>query len=73
MDDSPAQYKKRKNFSNLCNHENNFGIEEWYFSATAHGKAPCDGMGGTVKRYSAGTSLQRPYQDQIMTPFQLYE
>ena len=41
--------------------------------ATSHGKGPCDGVGGTVKRLAARASLQRPYDHQIMTPRQLYE
>ena len=55
-------------------HEEDFGVAaEWHFSATSHGKGVCDGLGGTVKRLAARASLQRPYNDQIMTPRQLYE
>lgn len=43
------------------------------FFATAHSKGPCDGMGGTVKRLAAKASLQRPLEDQIQTPLQLFE
>ena len=39
----------------------------------SHGKGPCDGVGGTVKRLATRVSLQRPYEHQIMTPHQLYE
>jgi len=46
---------------------------EWDFFATSHGKGPCDGLGGTVKRLAARASLQRTYDHQIMTPHQLYE
>ena len=46
---------------------------EWHFSATSHGKGACDGLGGTVKRLAARASLQRPYNDQIMTPRQLFD
>ena len=42
------------------------------FFATSHGKGPCDGVGGTVKRLAARASLQRPYSDQIMSPKQLF-
>lgn len=51
-DGSAAQYKNKKNFINLCSHEKDFnGIKaEWHFFATSHGKSPCDGIGGTVKR-----------------------
>jgi hypothetical protein len=46
---------------------------EWHFFATFHWKSACDGVGGTLKRLAAKASLQRPYNDQIMTPHQLYE
>lgn len=73
-DGSAAQYKNKKNFSNLCFHTQDFGIEaEWHFSATAHGKGPCDGVGGTVKRLATRASLQRPYENQILTPQQLFD
>lgn len=73
-DGSAAQYKNRKNFTNLSFHKKDFNIEaEWHFSATAHGKSAYDGVGGTVKRLAARASLQRPYDNQIQTPFQLYE
>ena len=68
------QYKNRKNFLNLCYHQNDFGVKaEWHFSATSHGKGACDGLGGTVKRLAARASLQRPYSDQLMTPRQLFD
>ena len=38
-----------------------------------HGKRACDGLGGTVKRLAARASLQRPYNDQLMTPRQLFD
>jgi hypothetical protein len=44
-----------------------------HFFATSHGKEPCDGVGGTVKRLAAQARLQRPYNNQRMTPRQLYE
>ena len=46
---------------------------EWHFFATSHGKGPCDGVGGTVKRLAARASLQRTCDKQILTPRQLYE
>jgi hypothetical protein len=65
---------KTKKFINLCYHKEEFNVEaKWHFSATAHGKGPCDGIGGTVKRLAAKASLQRPYDNQILTPIQLYE
>ena len=72
-DGAASQYKNRKNYSNLCHHELDLGIKaEWHFSATSHGKGACDGLGGTVKHLAARASLQRSYQEQIMTPLQLY-
>ena len=43
------------------------------FSATSHSKGACDGIGGTVKCLAARASLQRRYDQQIMTPHQLFE
>ena len=58
----------------MCYHRDDFGVSaEWHFSATSHGKGACDGLGGTVKRLAARASLQRPYNDQIMTPRQLFD
>ena len=73
-DGSAAQYKNRKNFYNLCLHKADFEVEaEWQFFATSHGKSACDGLGGTVKRLAAKASLQRPYDQQILTPKQLHD
>jgi hypothetical protein len=73
-DGCAAQYKNRKNFINLCYHEEDFGVTaEWHFFATSHGKGPCDGVGGTVKRLAARASLQRPYDKQILTPRDLFD
>lgn len=72
-DGSAAQYKNFKNFLNLCCHKKDFGIKaEWNFFGTSHGKSPCDGIGGTVKRLAARASLQRPIENQILTPSDLY-
>ena len=43
------------------------------FAATSHGKGTCDGLGGTVKQLAARASLQRPYNDQLITPRQLFD
>ena len=61
-------------YNNLCYHKEDFGISaEWHFSATSHGKGACDGVGGTAKRLAERSSLQKPYNDQIMTPRQLFD
>ena len=60
-DGAASQYKNFKNFINLCHHEKDFDMKaEWHFFATSHGKVPCDGLGGTIKRLAAKASLQRP-------------
>lgn len=47
---------------------------EWHFFATSHGKGPCDGLGGTLKRIARRTSLQLlgPSAQQIDTPLRFY-
>ncbi|KAL5491531.1 hypothetical protein EMCRGX_G016833 [Ephydatia muelleri] len=74
-DGAASQYKNKKNFVNLAFHNRDFkNIEaEWHFFATAHGKGPCDGLGGTVKREAVSTSLKRPLEGQIQTPQELSE
>ena len=73
-DGAAAQYKNRKNFANLAYHTEDYDIPaEWHFFATSHGKGPCDGIGGTLKRLATRASLQRPVDLQIQTPIQLYE
>ena len=67
-DGCSAHYKNYKNFINLCHHKEDFEITaEWVFFATSHGKSPCDGIGGTIKRTTARASLQRPLENQILT------
>ena len=37
-DGAASQYKNRKNFLNLCHHEEDFGVKpEWHFLATSRG------------------------------------
>ena len=73
-DGAASQYKNRKNFLNLCHHREDIDITaEWHCSATSHGKGACNGLGETVKRLAARASIQRPYNDQIMTPRQLFD
>ena len=67
-DGCAAQYKNKKSFYNLCKHESDFGVQaSWSFFGTSHGKSPCDGIGGTVKRATAMESLRRPLTNQIFT------
>jgi hypothetical protein len=48
------------------------GSAEWHFFAKSHRKGPADGMGGTLKRLAAKTSLQRVYNNHIQTPCELF-
>lgn len=60
-DGALQQYKNYKNFVNLSKYEQAYKVKvEWNFFATTHGKGPCDGLGGTVKRMAARASLQLP-------------
>ena len=43
------------------------------FFATSHEKNACYGVGGTIKRFAASVSLQRPITDQILNPIHLFE
>ena len=73
-DGCAGQYKNCKNFLNLCLHNSDFGVKcEWNFFATSHGKSPCDGIGGTVKRLVTRASLQRPTSNQILTAYKMLE
>ena len=73
-DGCAGQYKNYKNFINLCLHEKDFNVKcEWSFFATSHGKSPCDGLGGTLKRLTARASLQRTHSRPILTAKQVFE
>ena len=73
-DGAAGQYKNCKNFQNLLKHEEDFGVAaEWHFFATSHGKSPCDGIGGTVKRLARSASLQATVSGHIVTPNQLFD
>ena len=73
-DGCAGQYKNFKNFLNLCHHAEDFGVKaDWTFFATSHGKSPCDGLGGTVKRLTARASLQWPQENQILSTTAMFE
>ena len=68
-----GQYKNRSNFINLCYHKMDFDVEcEWHFFSTSQGKRACDGIGGEVKKMTAKARLQRPFENQILTPQDMY-
>ena len=72
-DGAASQYKNRKNLANFCFHDDDFGISAKYFLVTLHGKGAFVGLGCTIKRLAARASLQRPYNNQIMTARQLFD
>ena len=66
-DGCAAQYKNYKNLLNLSYHKSDFGLDAaWSFFATSHGKSPCNGIGGVVKRKLANESLSRLHSNQIL-------
>ena len=72
-DGCAAQYKNKYNLVSLCMHKRDFGFDaEWNFFATAHGKSPCDGIGGSVKRSTAIESLKRINNNQILNPKDMF-
>ena len=50
--DSPSsQYRNRFIFHTVANHQELYGmLAVWNYFESGHGKGPCDGLGGTVKR-----------------------
>jgi hypothetical protein len=73
-DGASSQHKNCKYFLNLCYHEEDFHVAaERNFFVTLHGKSPCDGTGGTVKRLIAHASLQATERNHILTPEDLHE
>jgi hypothetical protein len=73
-DGCAGQYKNYKNFINLCVHQEEFGVEAtWNFFATSHGKGPCDGIGGSVKRLAHMESLRRTKGNYITNIDKMFE
>ena len=63
-----------KNFLNICHNEQDFAVKcTWSFFATIHGKSPCDGIGGTVKRLTAIASLHRTTNNHILTASSMFD
>lgn len=73
-DGCAGQYKNCTNFLYLCLHKEIFALQaEWVFFATSHGKSPCDGVGGALKREASKESLRRSSDKQILNVHDLYE
>ena len=72
--DGASQYKNFKNFTNLCYHQEDHGLEAvWHFFGTSHGKSPCDGIIGTVKRLVVRASLQAATDGHTLTASKMYD
>jgi hypothetical protein len=52
LTDSPtSQYRNKAIFQLVCDHADEFGVSAtWDYLEAGHGKGPCDGLGGSVKR-----------------------
>jgi len=73
-DGAPQHFKNKKNFLNLILHREDFNINtEWHFFATAHGKGPCDGLGGMVKFQARRSCLQFGAKQSILNSTEFYE
>lgn len=73
-DDATQYFKNKYNFMNLLSHKKDFGIAaEWHFHVTAHGKGPCNEIGGNSKRLAARASLQMSANNSILIPEILYQ
>lgn len=72
-DGASSQYKNKKNFFNICQYKKKYGFDvEWHCFATSHGKGPCDAIGGVLKRLAAKASLQRIFENHILTANDLF-
>ena len=73
-DGCAGQYNNCWNFLNSCLYNSDFRVKcEWNFFAVSHGKSPCDGIDGTVKRLVTGASLQWPISNQILRADKMFE
>ncbi|KAK3919753.1 ARL14 effector protein [Frankliniella fusca] len=69
-DGAAQQYKNKKNVINVSYHEEDFGVKaEWHYFATSHGKGPCDGLAGTMKRQAYLSSIRGHL---IRTPLEFF-
>ena len=56
----------------MVHHKKDFGLEaSWTFTATSHGKGPCDGIGASVKSTATRTTLTSGRS--ITTPNEFYD
>ena len=72
-DGAVSQYKNYKCLTNFIYHIVDHQINaEHHFFAKSHGKKPCDGIGGTIKREAAKASLRAAITNQILPPQDLF-
>lgn len=70
----PHSTRRDKNVSDLTYDMQDFEREgTWNFFAASHGKGQYDGLGGTIKRLSSKTSLQRPFDSQLLDSEDLFQ
>ena len=74
-DGCAEQYKNKKNAANVYFFYQDFQIvAEWHFFASGHGRSPCDGIGGCIKRFASLYCLKNTQPgSQITTAKRLYE
>lgn len=66
-DGAASQYKNKKNFTNISFMQEDFNVQvEWHFHASSHGKCPCDGVSGVIKRAAYKYSLS-PTREELIT------
>ena len=71
----PIVILRTRSFYSTCCHHRDLSIKaEWHFWPTSHGKGPCVGVGGTVKRQEREASLRASTPDpQINSAQQLFD
>lgn len=66
VSDGPAShFKNRYQLNELCKSPME---RSWVFSATGHGKGPCDGVGGVLKHLATKHNLSRASLNVIKNP-----
>ncbi|XP_034255204.1 uncharacterized protein LOC117653549 [Thrips palmi] len=69
-----SQYKCKGYFNLLLDHKERLGLRATHtHHGSGHGKTRCDADGGTVKRTARTASLQRPFENQIVTAKDLFD
>lgn len=67
-DGAKQHFKNKYQMANLKNHQKDFNVKaEWHFSATAHGKCACDGLGASFKREVYRASLKAKATSPLIT------